>query len=183
VPAAANAQSLAYSVEGGYTNLREGPGPYYRVLALIYPGTQLEVIECLASNDWCDVVAQDIRGWVSTSRMVFEYARQEPIVPYYDPFYDDQPTFRFRFGDGGRHHDGDRRRHHDWQGNDGGHHGRKGEGRRPGKRLPEDDNIVVEPGPGVGAGQRPDGDFVDTRPPGERRVNPVPCTQDLACPQ
>jgi uncharacterized protein YraI len=111
VPGVAAAQSVAYASPDGYTNLRSGPGTNYPIVARIYPGSTVDVLGCLESRAWCDVVVQDIRGWVYASRLEFVYGGRRVLVPDYYSYFD-APVVYFNFGDDGyRHRDRHRNRH------------------------------------------------------------------------
>jgi uncharacterized protein YraI len=45
-------------------HLRAGPGPSYPVVAVLIPGTPVEVRGCLPNYAWCDVEVDVRRGWV-----------------------------------------------------------------------------------------------------------------------
>lgn len=45
-------------------HLRAGPGPSYPVVAVLIPGTPVEVLGCLPNYAWCDVEVDVRRGWV-----------------------------------------------------------------------------------------------------------------------
>lgn len=45
-------------------HLRAGPGPTYPVVAVLIPGTPVEVRGCLPQYAWCDVEVDVRRGWV-----------------------------------------------------------------------------------------------------------------------
>jgi uncharacterized protein YraI len=108
-PAVAAAQStIAYATAEDYSNLRAGPGTRYEVIARVYPGSEVEVLGCLDARNWCEVWVQDIRGWMSASRLEFVYSgRRVPVPDYYSYF--DPPSVIFNFGDYSRHRDRDRR--------------------------------------------------------------------------
>lgn len=114
IPGLAAAQTVAYAAGDGYTNLREGPSSRYRVIARLYPGTRVDVLGCLDTRAWCDVVAQGIRGWVFSRRLEFLYSGRRYLVPDYYNYFD-APYVVFRFGDHPRP-----RRHRDWDSSAGG---------------------------------------------------------------
>lgn len=92
----AAAQSLAY-VAPGTTNLRDGPGTRYPVVARVYGGTPVEVYGCLADRSWCEVSVDEIVGWMAASRLQFVYAGRHVYVPdYYSHFR--APIIEFRIG-------------------------------------------------------------------------------------
>lgn len=45
-------------------HLRAGPGPTYPIVAVLIPGTSVEVRGCLPNYAWCDVEVDVRRGWV-----------------------------------------------------------------------------------------------------------------------
>ena len=73
LPGVAAAQSIAYAAPDGYSNLRAGPSTRYPVIARVYPGSRVDVLGCLETRAWCDVVVEDIRGWIYASRLEFVY--------------------------------------------------------------------------------------------------------------
>ncbi|WBV43852.1 SH3 domain-containing protein [Pseudoroseomonas cervicalis] len=46
-------------------NMRAGPGTEYPVVAVLAPGTEVDVQGCLEGYGWCDVVIEQQRGWLS----------------------------------------------------------------------------------------------------------------------
>lgn len=46
-------------------NVRTGPGTSYRVVAALSPNQIVQVGQCNSSNTWCEVTANNIRGWAS----------------------------------------------------------------------------------------------------------------------
>jgi hypothetical protein len=72
------------------------------VIARLYPGTRVDVLGCLETRAWCDVIVEDIRGWVYSRRLEFLYSGRRYLVP--DQYsYFDAPFVVFRFGDRDRH--------------------------------------------------------------------------------
>ena len=57
-------------------HLRAGPGPTYPIVAVLVPGTPVEVKGCLASYAWCDVEVDVRRGWVHGNYLEV-YARED----------------------------------------------------------------------------------------------------------
>jgi uncharacterized protein YraI len=45
-------------------HLRAGPSPSYPIVAVLIPGTPVEVWGCLPNYAWCDVAVDVRRGWV-----------------------------------------------------------------------------------------------------------------------
>jgi uncharacterized protein YraI len=115
-PGLAAAQTIAYAAPGT-TNLRTGPGTQFPVIARVVGGSRVHVLGCLGDRSWCDVLVQDIRGWMYAGRLQFVYAGRRVYVPEYYAYFD-APVVRFDFGywDDRRSH----RRHHrrDWGGRD-----------------------------------------------------------------
>ena len=69
-PAAAQPQPGPWhAVVSRQVHLRAGPGPDYPILAVLIPGTAVEVRGCLPSYAWCDVEADARRGWVHGSTL------------------------------------------------------------------------------------------------------------------
>jgi uncharacterized protein YraI len=102
LPGVAAAQSIAYASPDGYSNLRSGPGTNYNIIARIYPGSSVDVLGCLDTRAWCDVVVQDIRGWIYASRLEFVYGGRRVLVPDYYSYFD-APVVYFNFGDDDRY--------------------------------------------------------------------------------
>lgn len=174
LPALAAAQTVAYSAGDGYTNLREGPSTRYRVIARLYPGTRVDVLGCLESRSWCEVIVEDIQGWVYARRLEFVYAGRRVFVPDYYSYFG-APFVIFRFGDYDRRHrhDGDRDRDRFYGKEILGHPGGGG----PGpvdippigtEAVPPDKEILGHPG-GGGPGPEnigPEGGFQTDQVPG-----------------
>ena len=112
LPGGASAQSIAYALhDGSYTNLRAGPSTEYPIVARLYPGTRVDVLGCLDTRAWCDVIVQDIRGWIYARRLEFLYSGRRVLVPDYYSYFG-APFVIFRFGDRDwRDHDRDRNRY------------------------------------------------------------------------
>src|SRR5688572_29279810 len=101
-PGLAAAYTTAYAASG-VTNLRAGPGTEYPVIARVLGGSRVNVVGCLSSRSWCDVIVQDIRGWMSTTRLEFLYGGQLVYVPRYYSYFD-VPVIGFDFGYWDRHY-------------------------------------------------------------------------------
>jgi uncharacterized protein YraI len=100
----ANAAS-AYTAPGG-TNLREGPGANYPVVASVRGGSDVEVLGCLQDFSWCETLVENERGWISSRRLEYMHAGQRvPLWSFYTYF--NTPTIPFR-GGSYRHRDRDR---------------------------------------------------------------------------
>lgn len=159
-PGVAAAQSIAYSTPDGTTNMRAGPGFEYQVVAIIRPGSAVEVYGCLRNFSWCDSVVQGIRGWVSTTRLEFQYGGNlVPFQPYYTYF--DAPIVTFDFGYWDRYYYDEpwyRRNHHRR------HHRqdydtqrpRQSDGRPPRYSDGGGDTIQIPPDQGGGSGRQRD---------------------------
>lgn len=66
----AHAQPDAWSaVVSRQAHLRAGPGPAYPVVAVLLPGTSVEVRGCLPSYSWCDVEVDLRRGWMHAENL------------------------------------------------------------------------------------------------------------------
>jgi uncharacterized protein YraI len=115
MPAAAAAQTVAYATYDGYTNVREGPSTQYYVIAQLAPGTPVDVLGCLPDRAWCQILVDDLEGWVYSRRLEFVYSGQRYFVPdYYAYFgaplvyfnFDDYPD-HYRYYDRSRRHRND----------------------------------------------------------------------------
>jgi uncharacterized protein YraI len=96
-PSVAAAQSIAYTVPYGTSNMRAGPGFEYPVIAVVRGGSAVYVYGCLSDYSWCDSSVQGYRGWISTTRMQFQYAGNlVPFTNYYSYF--GAPVIGFDFG-------------------------------------------------------------------------------------
>ena len=64
-PAVAQPESGPWqAVVSRQVHLRAGPGPTYPIVAVLIPGTPVEVRGCLPQYAWCDVEVDVRRGWV-----------------------------------------------------------------------------------------------------------------------
>jgi uncharacterized protein YraI len=111
-PGVAAAQSIAYTIPYSTTNMRAGPGLDYPVVAVIRGGSPVTVFGCVSDFSWCDSIVQNIRGWISTTRLEFDYGGnlvpipryytyfRAPIISfdfgYWDRYYSDRPFYRER---------------------------------------------------------------------------------------
>jgi uncharacterized protein YraI len=153
LPHVAAAQSIAYAAPGR-TNMRAGPGLDFPVIAQILGGSAVNVYGCLADFSWCDTSVQNVRGWVSTTRLEFDYGGNlVPLPRYYSSF--NAPVILFDFGYWDRHYRDRpfyRHRHRDRQPN-----------------WPDDDGGASLPEPGIfpeEGGPRDDNDGrIDNSPP------------------
>ena len=125
VSAAASAQE-AFTTRSA--NVRAGPERDYPLVATLAPGTPVNVVGCIDGYNWCDVVAYDIRGWVSARSLQFAYEGRRvgvleygptiglPLIGfslgYWDsyyrnrPFYRDRPRWERRWNDSPRFNPG-----------------------------------------------------------------------------
>ena len=125
LPHVAAAQTIAYAAPGR-TNMRAGPGLDFPVIAQILGGSAVNVHGCVSDFSWCDASVQNVRGWVSTTRLEFEYGGNlVPLPRYYSAF--DAPVILFDFGYWDRHYrdrpffrSRHRDRRPDWRPDDGG---------------------------------------------------------------
>ena len=64
-PAAAQPEPGPWqAVVSRQVHMRAGPGPTYPIVAVLIPGTPVEVRGCLPNYAWCDVEVDTRRGWV-----------------------------------------------------------------------------------------------------------------------
>jgi uncharacterized protein YraI len=72
----------AYTARSAH--LRAGPARDYPVVAVLPPGTALDVLGCLPDYSWCDVIALNLneRGWVYAANI--EYVYEGAPVPVLD---------------------------------------------------------------------------------------------------
>jgi uncharacterized protein YraI len=152
LPTFTAAQTIAYAVPGT-TNMRAGPGTQYPVIARIRGGSVVNVHGCVSDFSWCDASVQNVRGWVSTTRLEFDYSgRLVPLPRYYRYF--GAPVILFDFGYWDRHYrDRPFYRHHRRD-------------RRP-DRPPHDDGGALPGHPGIfpEEGGQSDNSPVDFSPP------------------
>lgn len=123
------AVSAAASAQEAYTsrpaNIRAGPEQDYPLVATLAPGTPVNIVGCIDGYRWCDVIAYDIRGWVSARSLQFTYDGRRvgvleygptiglPLIGfslgYWDnyyrnrPFYRDRPRWERRWNEGPRY--------------------------------------------------------------------------------
>jgi uncharacterized protein YraI len=110
MPVAASAHD-AYTAKS--VHLRAGPARDYPVVAILPPGTALDVLGCLSDYSWCDVIGLGERGWMYAGNI--DYVYQGAPVPlldygpvigitifgfvlgdYWDQHYHDRPWYRHR---------------------------------------------------------------------------------------
>ena len=97
LPTIAAAQSIAYTVPGGRTYMRAGPGVDFPIVAQVLGGSVVEVYGCLSDFSWCDSSVQGIRGWIASSRLEFDYAGGlVPFPNYYQLFRRADHRVQFR---------------------------------------------------------------------------------------
>lgn len=106
-PAAAIAQDAIVTID---LNMRAGPSTAFPVVDVLPGRTPVDVHGCIAGFSWCDVSADDNRGWVSAAYLSFavegsylplvehvsEY--EVPIVSfsvgnYWDSYYRSRPWY------------------------------------------------------------------------------------------
>jgi len=167
LPTLAAAQSVAYAVPGSPTNMRAGPGVDYPVVAYIRGGSAVDVYGCLSDFSWCDSSVDNVRGWVSTTRLEFEYAGDLVPIPRYYSYFD-APIIGFDFGYWDRYyqdrpfyrqhgHNRDRQSHRrdqifpeeggpQYEGGRRRQGGRHDQGMNPGDFIPRQDQIFPEEG-------------------------------------
>jgi uncharacterized protein YraI len=97
LPALAAAQTLAYASYDGYTNVRAGPSTRYQIIAQLAPGTAVDVLGCLETRAWCQILIDDLEGWVYSRRLEFDYSGQRYLVPDYYSYFN-APFVYFNFG-------------------------------------------------------------------------------------
>lgn len=107
LPALAAAQTLAYATYDGYTNVRAGPSTRYPVIAQLAPGAEVDVLGCLSDYAWCQILVDNLEGWVYSRRLEFDYSGQRYLVPE-DYAHFGAPFVYFNFGN----YDRDDRRYH-----------------------------------------------------------------------
>ena len=76
VAATANANAYtSYTTQN--VNLRTGPGTEYQSVATLVSGLKVEVLSC--EPNWCRVVGQGVKGWVSSGYLE-RVVVQKPVV-------------------------------------------------------------------------------------------------------
>jgi len=113
MPVLAAAQEIAYAVYGGYTNVREGPSTRYQIIAQLAPGTEVEVLGCLETRAWCEIVVEDLQGWVYSRRLEFDYSGNRYLVPDYYAYFG-APFVYFNFGNYDDNYRHRRHRYRNW---------------------------------------------------------------------
>jgi uncharacterized protein YraI len=72
---------------GGITTMHSGPGSQYPVIARIRGGRHINVLGCLPDYSWCKAMMNDMRGWISATRLEFPHAGQlVPLATFYTFF-------------------------------------------------------------------------------------------------
>jgi uncharacterized protein YraI len=153
-PVPAAAETVAFAVYDGYSNMRAGPGVRYPIIARIAPGSRVYIIGCLAGYSWCEGVVQGIRGWVASIRLEFLYAGRRVYVPDYYSYWDAPIiTFGGYYYDDHPNYDPDRPRWRPRRGwnppDDDDDHGWRPRW-RPGDPRDNEPDIVERPGGGSG---------------------------------
>lgn len=103
LPGVASAQSVAYAVGG--MNMRAGPGVEYPVVAIVSPGSAVNVYGCISGARWCDSSVQGVRGWLGGERLEFVYSGRRVLVPSYYTYFR-APVIGFDFGYWDRYYTG-----------------------------------------------------------------------------
>ena len=81
LPAVASAQSQAYT--NGTVNVRAGPASDYPVVTQLPGGVPVSVMGCISNYQWCDVAAENLRGWVYAARLSYPYQGSNvPVMSY-----------------------------------------------------------------------------------------------------
>jgi uncharacterized protein YraI len=84
-------------------HLRAGPARDYPVVAILPPGTLLDVQGCLPDYSWCDVIALGERGWIYAANIESVYqGTPVPLIDYGPVF--GIAVFGFVLGDYWDHH-------------------------------------------------------------------------------
>jgi len=64
-------------------NLMAGPGDDYPVVTGLAPNQPVEVMGCVSGYEWCDVVLDDLRGWVYGGALTYAYeGNYVPLLSY-----------------------------------------------------------------------------------------------------
>lgn len=61
--------------------LRAGPGSRYPAVTHVRGGEALDVVGCLRSRSWCDVLVDGERGWYPGSRIVIDRDGRRVVLP------------------------------------------------------------------------------------------------------
>ncbi len=80
------ATASAFAADGyvtGNVNLRAGPDSDYPSVVMLSAGTSVAINGCVDGWSWCDVSAQDNRGWIAGNFLQEEYQGQRVFVPEY----------------------------------------------------------------------------------------------------
>jgi uncharacterized protein YraI len=73
VTAQAHAYEAAYGQTSKAANIRSGPSDKYEIIGKIGSGKPLHIIGCARTWEWCDVNANDKRGWVAARFLLGNY--------------------------------------------------------------------------------------------------------------
>jgi len=93
-PTAAFAQDAIVTVD---LNMRAGPSTAFPVVDVVPGRTPVDVHGCVAGYSWCDVSADDNRGWVSGAYL--SYAARGSYVPLFEYVSEyDVPIISFSVG-------------------------------------------------------------------------------------
>ena len=170
LPTIAAAQSIAYTVPGGRTYMRAGPGVDFPIVAQVLGGSVVDVYGCLSDFSWCDSSVQGIRGWIASIRLEFDYAGGlvpfpnysqyfgAPIIGfsfgYWDDYYRDRSFYRNRHRHGYRDRDRGPVTREIPDGQDGFEPPRSGGRYRPYSDVPGDGYDQLQRGAGAGPARR-----------------------------
>jgi uncharacterized protein YraI len=108
LPGVACAQVEAYTNQP--VNLMAGPGTGYPIIVGLAPNEPVEVMDCVSTYDWCDVVLDDFRGWLPGVTLNYPYQGSDvplesygaviglPVIAfsldtYWNRFYRNQPWY------------------------------------------------------------------------------------------
>lgn len=73
------------AVTTGAVNMRAGPDTSYPVVTTLGSRVVVNVVGCLESFAWCDVVVGPNRGWVSAQYLAYDYQNQPTVIGYGGP--------------------------------------------------------------------------------------------------
>lgn len=80
------ATASAFAADGyvtGNVNLRAGPDSDYPSVVMLSAGTPVAINGCVDRWSWCDVSAQDNRGWIAGNFLQEEYQGQRVLISDY----------------------------------------------------------------------------------------------------
>lgn len=108
------ATASAFAADGyvtGNVNLRAGPDSDYPSVIMLSAGTPVAINGCVDGWSWCDVSAQDNRGWIAGNFLQEEYQGQRVFISDYGVRIG-VPIVSFVFGT----YWGEHYRHRSWYG-------------------------------------------------------------------